>query len=174
MFLHEIFYACYSFSFQASKPAALPNNQQEIQLLYRETVFDEGIQSFRNTLHCVFLKEQFHCKSFMNKQLSGASLIQPPLSVSSLFFWLPPFASWELVLRVSKALLSTRQNSLRLCCFCFHRNVISSRSARSICVFSYGRLGNTSAHFLPSTVHAVNWNLRGIKTFGNFGLLLTS
>lgn len=102
----------------------------------------------------------------MNKNLSGDSLIRSPstqlsvgfLSLFFLFFLLSLFASCELVLCARKASFSTQQNSLRLYCFCFHRNVISSLSARSICVFSHGRLGNTSAHFLSSTVHAVNWN----------------
>lgn len=35
-------------------------------------------------------------------------------------------------------MLSTRQNSLRLRCSCFYRNVISSHPARAICVFSHG------------------------------------
>lgn len=86
---------------------------------------------------CPFLKVQFHRTNIL--------LISSPqdLLLSTSQFLLLYLASCvcfvlQIVWHVCNAPLSTQQNSLRLCCSCFHRNVISSHPARAICVFSHG------------------------------------
>lgn len=76
-------------------------------------------------LSCNLIVPPFH------KQAAFRSSSRPPLSSVIFPFVLLYLASCvcfplHFVWHVSNVPLSTQQNSLRLCCSCFHRNVISS------------------------------------------------